>query len=221
MSSSSSFQALQGGCQGWCWQEVNLGLPGPVLSAWLSEELVRAAAFQGGVPGEGLLPPQSDNTQGHRPRSQGRARTGSAGGWDTDHQRRPGPGVLGCPSSSRNWREPRVRSVSLSETQDEVGAGVEVWVPAYSGHTVAPRSRVSLCTSGQHTSTQRPSSGAQSLGALAPAATPPGRGRSLLWPSCPAQLPSSVLSSRGLCVVPFRVLGLSTGLAWGWGQEGR
>lgn len=32
------------------------------LSAWLSEELVRAAAFQGGVPGEVLPPPQSDNT---------------------------------------------------------------------------------------------------------------------------------------------------------------
>lgn len=39
-----------------------MGLPGMALSAWLSEELVRAAAFQGGVPGEGLPPPQSDNT---------------------------------------------------------------------------------------------------------------------------------------------------------------
>lgn len=47
----SQIQALPGGRLGWCWPRSKLGLLGTVLSARLPEELVRAAAFQGSVPG--------------------------------------------------------------------------------------------------------------------------------------------------------------------------
>ena len=141
-----------------------------VLSAWLSEELVRAAAFQGGVPGEGLPPPQSDTAKDSGPRSQGRACTGSAGGWDTDHQGRPGAGALGSPSSSRKWREPcsgRNPELGLFPYQKlrmGRGGGAEVEVPAHSGHTNSPRPYFPVYP-GQHISTQRPPLRAQSLGA--------------------------------------------------------
>lgn len=53
----SQIQALWKGCLGDSGQEMNFGLPGMALNAWLPEELVRAAAFQGGVLGEVLPPP--------------------------------------------------------------------------------------------------------------------------------------------------------------------
>lgn len=115
------------------------------LSAWLSEELVREAAFQGGAPGEVLPPPQSDNTaKDTGPGSQGRACTEPAGSWDTDHQCMYGVGGLGCPflqqglTETLSWEEPGLGLFPYQKLRIVWGSGVEA--PTHSGHTVTPQS---------------------------------------------------------------------------------
>lgn len=55
----SQIQALREAAWGSAGGGIHVALPGMALSAWLSEELVRAAAFQGGVPREVLPPPHN------------------------------------------------------------------------------------------------------------------------------------------------------------------
>lgn len=53
-------------------QKVNFRLPGTALSAWLPEELGRAAPLQGGVPGEALsLSWRGQRCQGEMPKEPG------------------------------------------------------------------------------------------------------------------------------------------------------
>ena len=124
ITSGPSQEAASGPC--WLRSKLRVRLPGTALSAWLSEELVRAAAFQGGVPREAL--PMGPG-EGLSRASRGLGHWLPVQAWSRSPRVPPPPArtdgncVLGGA---------RAGSVSLAETRDGGGEGSLRFLPTLS-----------------------------------------------------------------------------------------